>query len=69
MLRLVMERLKADPDQTIFIGDAPSDMTAAARAGVRGVGLLEGGGNPDELLAAGAWLVLAAISDLTGLWN
>ena len=69
MLYLVMERLQADPNLTIFIGDSPSDMTAAARAGVRGVGLLEGGGNSDELLAAGAWLVLAGLSDLAGLWS
>ena len=69
MLRLVMERLQADPDQTIFVGDAPSDMTAAARAGVRGVGLLEGGGNPEELLAAGAWQLRAALPDLADLWS
>ena len=69
MLLLVMERLQADPDQSIFVGDAPSDMTAAARAGLRGVGLLEGVGSSDELLDAGAWLVLAALSDLAGLWN
>jgi len=69
MLRLVMERLEAHPDQTIFVGDAPSDMTAAARAGVRGVGLLEGGGNPGELLAAGAWQIRAALTDLADLWD
>jgi len=70
MLRLVMERLQADPDQTIFVGDAPSDMTAAARAGVRGVGiLLEGGGNLKELQAAGAWQIRAALPDLADLWS
>ncbi|MDR2725284.1 MAG: HAD family hydrolase, partial [Candidatus Adiutrix sp.] len=69
MLRLVMERLQADPDQTIFVGDAPSDMTAAARAGVRGVGILEGGGNPEELQAAGAWQIKAALPDLADLWS
>ena len=69
MLRLVMERLQADPDQTIFIGDAPSDMTAAVQAGVRGVGLLEGGGSSgEELLAAGAWQIRAALPDLADLW-
>jgi HAD superfamily hydrolase (TIGR01509 family) len=69
MLWLVMERLKAVPDQTIFVGDAPSDMAAAARAGVRGVGLLEGGGSPGELLAAGAWQILDALPDLADLWG
>jgi len=69
MLWLVMERLEALPDQTIFIGDAPSDMAAAARAGVRGVGLLEGGGSHEELLAAGAWQIRAALPDLADLWN
>jgi phosphoglycolate phosphatase-like HAD superfamily hydrolase len=69
MLWLVMERLQAVPDQTIFVGDAPSDMAAAARAGVRGVGLLEGGGNPGELLAAGAWQIRTALTDLADLWD
>ncbi|MDR2935699.1 MAG: HAD family hydrolase [Candidatus Adiutrix sp.] len=68
MLWLVMERLGAAPDQTIFVGDAPSDMAAAARAGVRGVGLLEGGGDAGELLAAGAWRILAALPELADLW-
>ena len=67
MLWLVMERLQALPEQTVFVGDAPSDMAAAARAGVRGVGLLAGGGSPGELLAAGAWQIQAALPDLAGL--
>ena len=69
MLRLAMKRLEADPGQTVFIGDAPSDMTAAVRAGVRGVGLLEGGGySGGELLAAGAWRIRARLTDLADLW-
>jgi len=67
MLWLVMERLEAIPEQTVFVGDAPSDMAAAARAGVRGVGLLAGGGDRGELLAAGAWQILPALPDLAGL--
>ena len=69
MLQLVMERLEATPEQTIFIGDAPSDMAAAARAGLRGVGILAGGGSSEELLAAGAWQIRAALTDLDDLWN
>jgi HAD superfamily hydrolase (TIGR01509 family) len=68
MLRLALERLQANPDQAIFVGDAPTDMTAAVRAGVRGVGLLEGcGAGYGELLAAGAWRILARLPDLAGL--
>jgi HAD superfamily hydrolase (TIGR01509 family) len=70
MLRLVMARLKADPEQTVFIGDAPSDMTAAARAGVRGIGLLNGVGfSGEELLAAGAWQIRDTLPDLADLWD
>ena len=69
MLWLVLERLRADPEQTIFIGDAPTDMTAAARCGVRGVGLLEGGADGEELMDAGAWRIRAGLSDLADLWD
>jgi len=70
MLWLALERLQADPDQTIFIGDAPSDMTAAAQAGLKSVGLLEGGGaDGQELLAAGAWQIRTRLTDLADLWS
>ena len=69
MLWLILERLQADPDQSVFIGDAPTDMMAAARAGMRGLGLLAGGADSGELLAAGAWQVRAGLPDLGDIWS
>ena len=70
MLLLALERLQADPGQALYVGDAPTDMTAAARAGLRGVGLLAGSGaRPEELAAAGAWQIRPALRDLDDLFN
>lgn len=49
---------------TYLVGDTVSDMTAAAAAGVRGVGVLTGAATADELRAAGAWTVLDDVSAL-----
>jgi HAD superfamily hydrolase (TIGR01509 family) len=68
MLLLALEQLRADPGQTLYIGDAPTDMAAAARAGLRGVGLLEGAGlDRADLLAAGAWQIRSTLPDLADL--
>lgn len=57
MLLLVMEQLKAEPGRTIYIGDAVFDMKAAGAAGIRAIGLTQGGVDRETLLAAGAWQV------------
>jgi phosphoglycolate phosphatase len=52
------------PEQTVYVGDTPGDMLAAAAAGARGIGLLTGLGSHEGLVEAGAQQVLV---DLSGL--
>ena len=42
-IRLALNRLGADPDQTAYVGDAPFDVAAAKAAGVYAVGVTWGG--------------------------
>ena len=42
-IRLALNRLGADPDQTAYVGDAPFDVAAAKAAGVHAVGVTWGG--------------------------
>ena len=69
MLLLIMNKLKADPALSLYIGDAAVDMEAAQRAGIRGVGLLAGGTSREELISAGAWQVRLDIQDLGQLFR
>ena len=69
MLLLIMNKLKADPSTTLYIGDAVVDMEAARKAGIRGVGLLAGGTSKEELISAGAWQVRLDIQDLGQLFR
>jgi HAD superfamily hydrolase (TIGR01509 family) len=52
------------PEQVIVIGDTPYDAEAAARAGVRTIGLLCGGWSEDELKGAGCVTVFKDPADL-----
>lgn len=68
MILMAMGQLNADPGRTLYVGDAVFDMEAANRAGIRAVGLLEGGTSRDELIRAGAWQVRETLGDLDDLW-
>jgi HAD superfamily hydrolase (TIGR01509 family) len=39
-LKLALKRLRASPEETIYVGDAPEDIQMARRAGVRAIGVL-----------------------------
>ena len=54
----------AQPTQVIVIGDTPYDAEAAAKAGLRTVGLLCGGWSEDELKRAGCVAVFKDPADL-----
>jgi HAD superfamily hydrolase (TIGR01509 family) len=54
----------ASGPQAVFIGDSTFDCEAARRAGIDSIGLLSGGFGADELMAAGAKLVLADAEEL-----
>ena len=58
------ERLGADIQTSIVVGDSVWDLLAARRARALGVGLLSGGYGQDELQAAGAYRVYEDPADL-----
>ncbi len=52
------------PAEAVVVGDTPYDVQAAAKAGMRAVGLLSGGFTEGVLREAGAVAVYRAVSDL-----
>jgi HAD superfamily hydrolase (TIGR01509 family) len=54
----------SQPEQVLMIGDTPYDAEAAAKAGLRTVGLLCGGWSDDELKRAGCVTVFRDPADL-----
>jgi HAD superfamily hydrolase (TIGR01509 family) len=52
------------PEEAIVVGDTPYDVEAAAKAGMRTVGLLSGGFGEEALREAGAVAVYRDVSDL-----
>ena len=52
------------PAEAVVVGDTPYDAEAAAKAGIRTVGLLSGGFTEESLRAAGAVAVYRDVSDL-----
>jgi HAD superfamily hydrolase (TIGR01509 family) len=52
------------PAEAVVVGDTPYDVQAAAKAGMRTVGLLSGGFTQEALLGAGAVGVYRDVSDL-----
>ena len=60
-----LSRLPATaPEEAIVVGDSPYDAQAAARAGMRCVGVLTGGFSERELVGAGAVAVYEQVADL-----
>jgi HAD superfamily hydrolase (TIGR01509 family) len=64
VVKVALERAGVGPAEAIFIGDSVWDMEAAARAGVRSLGVLSGGIAGDLLMDAGAWTVLGGPAEL-----
>jgi HAD superfamily hydrolase (TIGR01509 family) len=59
-----LEKVGAEAEQAVMIGDSVWDCRAAQRAGVRSVGVLTGGFSEQELSEAGASRVCASVEDL-----
>jgi phosphoglycolate phosphatase len=57
----------AEHGAVAYVGDTPSDMTAAHTAGAVAIGVPSGPHPADELRAAGAEVVLASLADF-GAW-
>jgi HAD superfamily hydrolase (TIGR01509 family) len=66
-LRMALEKLRARPETSIYIGDAPEDIEMAHRAGVRAIGVLGGSPVPERLRAASADALIETIRDLPTL--
>lgn len=63
-LRRALEMAGADerPDESVYIGDAVTDMQMAVAVGTRAIGIASVLGDPDELRAAGAHEVAASVA-------
>ncbi len=66
-LRMALERLRAQPQASVYIGDAPEDIEMAHRAGVRAIGVLGGSPVPERLRAASPDALIDTIRDLPAL--
>ena len=53
-LHAALNRMDVDPEHAVFVGDSPTDMTAARAAGVLALGAVWGWHPPAALRAAGA---------------
>jgi HAD superfamily hydrolase (TIGR01509 family) len=57
------------PEEAVVVGDTPYDAVAAAKAGMRAVGLLSGGFTEEELRAAGAVEIYEDVADLLARYD
>ena len=65
VVKVALKKLgNPDPATVMMIGDTPWDIMAAAKAGVRSIGVLSGGFPEDELRAAGAVEVYREAAEL-----
>ena len=63
-LREALKELWVTKQEACFVGDTPSDMEAAARAGIMAIGIPTGLHSRQQLLEAGADLVVDSLDDL-----
>jgi HAD superfamily hydrolase (TIGR01509 family) len=68
-LRIALNNLRALPQASVYIGDAPEDIEMAHRAGVRAIGVLGGSPVPERLRAASPDALIETIQELPGLLN
>jgi len=64
---LTAEKLGVDVGGMLMVGDMPSDIHAARRAGARAVGVLSGFGTEAELKRAGAQVILPSVCELPSI--
>ena len=63
-LQLALKRMKAQPDECVYVGDAPEDVEMARRAGVRVIGVLGPFPTGVRLRAARPDFLLRSIQEL-----
>lgn len=64
LLAIAMASLRAAPSVTIFVGDTVTDMQAATRADITGVGYANKPGKAAALAAAGADVIIREMTEL-----
>ncbi len=64
ILEVALDRAGVGPSDAVMIGDSVWDLTAAARAHIRSIGVLSGGVGPAELRDAGASALFEDPADL-----
>ena len=64
MLKDIINKYNLKQNETIMIGDAPTDMLAAKGAGIKGIGVLWGYGSNKEPLIQEANIVISKIDEL-----
>jgi phosphoglycolate phosphatase len=57
ILHAVLRQLGVNQSDALFVGDSLSDMKCAASAGIKALGLLQGGANSESLYLSGADIV------------
>jgi phosphoglycolate phosphatase len=63
-LLLALDRLHAEPDHCVYVGDAPEDIQMARRAGVRAIGVLGPFPTADRIRAEKPEVLLESIREL-----
>jgi HAD superfamily hydrolase (TIGR01509 family) len=66
-LKMALEKLRAHPRVSVYIGDAPEDIEMAHRAGLRAIGVLGGSPVPERLRAAAPDAMIETIVELPAL--
>jgi HAD superfamily hydrolase (TIGR01509 family) len=66
-LKMALEKLRAFPQASVYIGDAPEDIEMAHRAGMRAIGVLGGSPVPKRLRAASPDALIETIRELPAL--
>jgi HAD superfamily hydrolase (TIGR01509 family) len=63
-LEVALKRLRAEPDECVYVGDAPEDIEMARRAGVKPIGVLGPFPSSKRIRAARPDLLLRSIEEL-----
>lgn len=67
MINVALSDTGVEPENAFMIGDTTYDMTMAAQAGVRSIGVTWGYHGKEELITSGANHIIEEISELVGL--
>ncbi len=65
-IRVVLERLNADPRRSAMVGDHPMDICVGKNIGALAIGVLTGYSSAEDLKGAGADLILERVAEITG---